>query len=173
MEKSKSAVSQARGALVKAMYLALFVAAVSPQFAEGVICYQCNSEYDPRCGDPFDPYSLGTVNCSFQPRLEHLNHLEPTLCRKITQKVYGQDRVVRGCGFVTDEKADDKACLMRTGTHDVRAHYCSCTTDLCNGAESFVAGSAIQRYGLIGASLMLLLLVMLPSSSSSSFCNFN
>lgn len=51
-----------------------------------VICYQCNSEYDPRCGDPFDPYSLGTVNCSFQPRLEHLNHLEPTLCRKITQK---------------------------------------------------------------------------------------
>lgn len=53
---------------------------------EAIICYQCNSEYDPRCGDPFDPYSLGTVNCSFQPRLEHLSHLEPTLCRKISQK---------------------------------------------------------------------------------------
>lgn len=53
---------------------------------EAIICYQCNSEYDPRCGDPFDPYSLGTVNCSFQPRLEHLSHLEPTLCRKISQR---------------------------------------------------------------------------------------
>jgi len=53
---------------------------------EAIICYQCNSEYDPRCGDPFDSYSLGTVNCSFQPRLEHLSHLKPTLCRKISQK---------------------------------------------------------------------------------------
>ncbi|OAD53823.1 hypothetical protein WN48_08796, partial [Eufriesea mexicana] len=53
---------------------------------EAIICYQCNSEYDPRCGDPFDSYSLGTVNCSFQPRLEHLSFLEPTLCRKISQR---------------------------------------------------------------------------------------
>lgn len=53
---------------------------------DAVICYQCNSAFDPRCGDPFDPYSLGTVNCSFQQRLEHLNNMEPTLCRKISQK---------------------------------------------------------------------------------------
>ncbi|XP_011499583.1 PREDICTED: uncharacterized protein LOC105363551 [Ceratosolen solmsi marchali] len=101
-----------------------------------VICYQCNSEYDPRCGDPFDPYSLGTVNCSFQPRLEHLSNLEPTLCRKIRQKVYGKYRVVRGCGFLEDELADNKECLKRSGTHDVGALYCSCTTDLCNSANT-------------------------------------
>ncbi|KAF3422595.1 hypothetical protein E2986_01369 [Frieseomelitta varia] len=59
---------------------------IRPAIREAIICYQCNSEYDPRCGDPFDPYSLGTVNCSFQPRLEHLNHLEPVLCRKISQR---------------------------------------------------------------------------------------
>lgn len=53
---------------------------------EAIICYQCNSQYDPRCGDPFDSYSLGTVNCSFRPRLEHLSYLEPTICRKIRQK---------------------------------------------------------------------------------------
>lgn len=53
---------------------------------EAIVCYQCNSAFDPRCGDPFDPYSLGTVNCSFQPRLEHLSNLEPVLCRKISQK---------------------------------------------------------------------------------------
>ncbi|XP_017794864.1 PREDICTED: uncharacterized protein LOC108576393 [Habropoda laboriosa] len=102
---------------------------------EGIICYQCNSEYDPRCGDPFDPYTLGTVNCSFQPRLEHLSHLEPTLCRKISQKVYGKIRVVRSCGYITDEK-ENAECLKRTGTHEVQALYCSCTGDLCNSAES-------------------------------------
>ncbi|KAG7202178.1 hypothetical protein KM043_015858 [Ampulex compressa] len=102
---------------------------------EAIICYQCNSEYDPRCGDPFDPYSLGTVNCSFQPRLEHLNHLEPSLCRKISQRVYGKERVVRGCGYIMDER-DNAECILRTGTHDVRAVYCSCTGDLCNSAES-------------------------------------
>ncbi|XP_014211996.1 uncharacterized protein LOC106641898, partial [Copidosoma floridanum] len=115
-----------------------------------VICYQCNSEYDPRCGDPFDPYSLGTVNCSFQPRLEHLNSVEPTLCRKISQKVYGKDRVVRGCGFLEDAMADNKDCLRRSGTHDVKALYCSCDTDLCNGAESTLSTTGtVRRIGLV------------------------
>ncbi|XP_039276045.1 uncharacterized protein LOC111058446 [Nilaparvata lugens] len=49
-------------------------------------CYQCNSEYDPRCGDPFDSYSLGTVNCSMQPALEHLPEMQPSICRKNIQK---------------------------------------------------------------------------------------
>ncbi|CAK9815599.1 hypothetical protein ANTQUA_LOCUS8513 [Anthophora quadrimaculata] len=115
--------------------LVLVVLLSTIHHGEGIICYQCNSEYDPRCGDPFDPYTLGTVNCSFQPRLEHLNHLEPTLCRKISQRVYGKIRVVRGCGYITDEK-DNGDCLKRSGTHDVQAFYCSCTGDLCNSAES-------------------------------------
>ncbi|XP_076642979.1 UPAR/Ly6 domain-containing protein crok [Halictus rubicundus] len=115
--------------------LVLVVLLSSVDHGEAIICYQCNSEYDPRCGDPFDPYTLGTVNCSFQPRLEHLNHLEPTICRKISQKVYGKIRVVRGCGYITDEK-DNAECVRRTGTHDVQAFYCSCTGDLCNSAES-------------------------------------
>ncbi|XP_001603295.2 uncharacterized protein LOC100119541 isoform X2 [Nasonia vitripennis] len=133
------------------------VLAASFRYGAAVICYQCNSEYDPRCGDPFDPYSLGTVNCSFQPRLEHLNHLEPTLCRKITQKVYGKNRVVRGCGFLEDEKADDKSCLKRSGTHDVRALYCSCTTDLCNAADRTTSSPASLAL-LLGLGLGVLLL---------------
>lgn len=48
--------------------------------------------------------------------------------------VYGQTRVVRGCGFITDESSDQQ-CLRRSGTHDVKAWYCSCTTDLCNAAH--------------------------------------
>ncbi|XP_053971405.1 uncharacterized protein LOC128872581 [Hylaeus volcanicus] len=115
--------------------LVLVVLVSSIHHGEAITCYQCNSEYDPRCGDPFDPYSLGTVNCSLQPRLEHLSHLEPTICRKISQKVYGKIRVVRGCGYITDER-DNAECVRRSGTHDVQVFYCSCTGDLCNSAES-------------------------------------
>jgi hypothetical protein len=55
------------------------------------------------------------------------------LCRKTVQKVYGKTRVVRGCGYLTDDR-DDKECVKRSGTHDVFAVYCACTTDLCNDA---------------------------------------
>ncbi|XP_043286021.1 uncharacterized protein [Venturia canescens] len=118
--------------LVSVATVLVILAAIVKQ-GEAIICYQCNSAFDPRCGDPFDPYSLGTVNCSFQPRLEHLGHLEPTLCRKIAQKVYGKLRVVRGCGYISEAR-DNGLCVRRTGTHDVMAHYCACTGDLCNGA---------------------------------------
>lgn len=120
----------------------------------GITCYQCNSGFDPRCGDPFDPYSLGTINCSLKMPPDHLSDTQAVLCRKTVQKgidylkiamfieytltqhnfisVYGKVRVIRECGYLTDEERDDKACVKRSGTHDVFALYCSCTTDLCN-----------------------------------------
>lgn len=51
-----------------------------------LMCYDCNSEYDRRCGDPFDPYSIGEVNCSKQEPREHLKDKVPVLCRKTVQK---------------------------------------------------------------------------------------
>ncbi|XP_020280926.1 protein quiver-like [Pseudomyrmex gracilis] len=134
-------------------FLVFLVLAATFDRGEAIICYQCNSEYDPRCGDPFDSYSLGTVNCSFQPRLEHLSHLEPTICRKISQRVYGKVRVVRSCGYIADESKDDGMCLMRSGTHDVRAEYCSCTGDLCNSVESLRTPSLLPLASLLTAVL--------------------
>ncbi|XP_013099971.1 uncharacterized protein LOC106082165 [Stomoxys calcitrans] len=101
-----------------------------------LMCYDCNSEYDRRCGDPFDPYSIGEVNCSKQEPREHLKDKVPVLCRKTVQKVYGKVRIVRGCGYIRDNSTDDGTCLKRSGTHDVQAIYCACTTDLCNHATS-------------------------------------
>lgn len=57
-------------------------------------CYECNSEYDPSCGDPFNNYSIGVVNCSVKKAPEHLvrhdthpgETIRPTVCRKIVQK---------------------------------------------------------------------------------------
>ncbi|KAL1459112.1 hypothetical protein WDU94_011119, partial [Cyamophila willieti] len=103
-----------------------------------ISCYQCNSAYDPRCGDPFDPYTLGVVNCSLLPVPEHLMHREnadvPVICRKIVQKIYSKKRVVRGCGYITEERAD---CYRRTGTFDVDSTFCACKEDICNGSPAF------------------------------------
>nr|CAI5843048.1 unnamed protein product [Callosobruchus analis] len=93
-------------------------------------CYDCNSKFDPRCGDPFDSYTIGIVNCT-EKRLPHF----PVLCRKIVQKVEGEIRVIRGCGYIRDDH-DDKQCFKRTGTANVEVVHCSCTTSLCNSGHS-------------------------------------
>ncbi|XP_049787137.1 uncharacterized protein LOC126249742 [Schistocerca nitens] len=117
--------------------IALLLLVVCVHSGFSVVCYQCNSQYDPRCGDPFDPYTLGEVNCSMKPPLEHLGKIQPTICRKIVQRVYGKTRVVRGCGYLTDDSnPDGRSCFQRSGTHDVHVQYCTCNEDRCNSARS-------------------------------------
>ncbi|XP_067008329.1 UPAR/Ly6 domain-containing protein crok-like [Anabrus simplex] len=102
-----------------------------------VTCYQCNSAYDPRCGDPFDAFSLGEVNCQMRQVPDHLEHnITSTICRKIVQKTYGKVRVVRGCGYLVDQTLlDGRSCVQRSGTHDVQIVYCACQGDHCNGGS--------------------------------------
>ncbi|KAI4494755.1 hypothetical protein M0804_000956 [Polistes exclamans] len=80
---------------------------------------------------------------------------------KLPIKVYGKDRVVRGCGYITDQK-DNGECLLRTGTHDVRAHYCACTGDLCNSAEKRRPSS------LLNLATVATIIVAIPSLILSS-----
>lgn len=124
-------------AVVRRIFFLLgIVFCIQLQETTALMCYDCNSAFDPRCGDPFEPFSIGSVNCSNKDPLEHLKEkYQPVLCRKTTQKIYGKVRVVRGCGYIPDER-DDEECMKRLGTHDVQAVYCACTTDLCNNAES-------------------------------------
>ncbi|XP_018566961.1 uncharacterized protein LOC108907669 [Anoplophora glabripennis] len=105
-------------------------------------CYVCNSAFDPRCADPFDPYTIGIINCSDRPTPEHVKdhlHLDrivvPVVCRKMVQKVEGVVRVVRSCGYIRDDH-DDKKCFRRTGTAAVEVIHCSCTKSLCNAGHS-------------------------------------
>lgn len=105
--------------------------------AYSISCYVCNSEFDPSCGDPFKPYSIGVLNCSLSIKPEHLaEDAKPVLCRKIVQRIQGTVRVIRNCGYIEDPGRDNKACSKRSGTHDVHVDYCSCTGDLCNGAKN-------------------------------------
>ncbi|KAI5733026.1 hypothetical protein M8J76_006754 [Diaphorina citri] len=133
----------------------LILATFSFKIGVSIVCYQCNSAYDPRCGDPFDPYSLGTVNCSLLPIPENLLHKEyqtPVICRKIIQKIYSKRRVVRGCGYITEERDD---CYRRTGTFDVDSTYCACKGDICNGSPSLGQSTSLVVTSLLAAVVLL------------------
>lgn len=69
--------------------------------------------------------------------------------------VYGIERVIRGCGYITDDR-DDRDCVKRSGTFEVNAVYCACTTDLCN-ASSQVFDPRQIALSIFGLSLIHLL----------------
>ncbi|GBM59577.1 hypothetical protein AVEN_30078-1 [Araneus ventricosus] len=57
-----------------------------PSFiGEGLRCWECNSKYDPNCGEPFKEYTISLVDCS-QRFLKQNMDANATICRKITQK---------------------------------------------------------------------------------------
>lgn len=121
--------------LVTAVTAVLVALAFFASRAEAIVCYDCNSEYDPRCGDPFDPYTLGMIDCNDRPALDHLGGANATLCRKLVQKVSEKVRVIRTCGYIEDAERDG-GCVSRSGTHDVTVNYCSCKGNLCNAATT-------------------------------------
>ncbi|CAG9559535.1 unnamed protein product [Danaus chrysippus] len=104
------------------------------KYASSIFCYDCNSAFDPRCGENFDPFSLGVVNCSLRDPPEHIvEHVEPTFCRVIKMEIYGKVRIVRQCGFLEEDNGEH-TCKKQTGNGEVYTTYCSCDTDLCNAA---------------------------------------
>ncbi|CAH0729155.1 unnamed protein product, partial [Brenthis ino] len=104
------------------------------KYASSILCYDCNSAYDPRCGEEFDSFSLGIVNCSLRDPPEHITPVESTFCRVIKMEIYGKVRIVRQCGFI-EEETGEHMCRRQTGNGEVYITYCTCDTDLCNAAS--------------------------------------
>ena len=76
-------------------YLKLYVFIVLFFTGSALKCWECNSKYDARCGDPFSNFSVALVDCD--QKTDDVDHLmegftpddagEPkaTLCRKTYQ----------------------------------------------------------------------------------------
>ncbi|XP_045446992.1 uncharacterized protein LOC123655200 [Melitaea cinxia] len=112
------------------------------KFGSSIFCYDCNSAFDPRCGERFDPFSLGVVNCSLKDPPEHIEPVEPTFCRIIKMEIYGNVRIVRQCGYLKEE-SEEHTCRKQTGNGEVFVTYCTCDTDLCNGAPKIHKNMAL------------------------------
>ncbi|XP_050664569.1 uncharacterized protein LOC126965145 [Leptidea sinapis] len=106
----------------------------SVKYASSIFCYDCNSAFDPRCGEEFDHFNLGVVNCSLKDPIDHIPPMESTFCRVIKMDIYGKVRVVRKCGYVADDYKMN-SCKRQTGTGELFVTYCSCNTDLCNSSS--------------------------------------
>ncbi|XP_072945158.1 UPAR/Ly6 domain-containing protein crok [Epargyreus clarus] len=103
-------------------------------------CWNCRSNNDPKCADPFDNSTVPITDCKQEKGLPHLPGIRPTMCRKIRQKVNGEWRYFRDCAYLGEVgiQGDERFCLMRTGTYNIFIEYCTCNSkDGCNSSTLF------------------------------------
>lgn len=48
-------------------------------------CWDCRSDNDPKCADPFDNTTVPITDCSLE-KIDHLEGVKATMCRKVRQK---------------------------------------------------------------------------------------
>lgn len=151
----KMATSSSRSTFTAFTILAIVSCSISP--GDAIKCWECNSQYDHRCGEHFDNFTVALVDCDQRSsEVAHMdretmvrynaytpseaNDIQDTskarVCRKTTQLVEGKTRVIRGCGWIRNTGyTKDRQCYMRTGTKEVLVYHCSCNTDGCNTAS--------------------------------------
>ncbi|XP_055635647.1 uncharacterized protein LOC129775232 [Toxorhynchites rutilus septentrionalis] len=124
-------------------YLCLFgivFIAFAVQMVVTIKCWECRSDSDPKCADPFDNSTLSITDCVQVESKEHLPNVRATMCRKIRQKVHGEWRYFRSCAFMGEPgiEGDERFCLMRSGTYNIFMEYCTCNSkDGCNSGSQF------------------------------------
>jgi len=141
-----------------AVAFAAFLALVGLQTVEAIKCWDCNSRNNPPCGDSFDNYTVGLVDCD--QRQDLVSHLDrqigrevgkASICRKTVQTVEGVTRVIRGCGWLpNDQGLEGRTCFKRTGTANIQVTHCVCQGDGCNSAPAMTSGTfAVAALGTL------------------------
>ncbi|CAH1098479.1 unnamed protein product [Psylliodes chrysocephalus] len=137
----------------------LVIATVLMQTGYSIKCWDCRSDADPKCSDPFDNTTFAITDCATLKELDYLKGVLPTMCRKIRQKVNGVWKYIRSCAYLGEPgiAGDERFCLMRTGTYNIFMEYCTCNTkDGCN-TSSHLRISPLLLWGAISAFLLFLM----------------
>lgn len=97
-------------------------------------CWECRSDSDPKCADPFDNSTLSITDCRQVEEKSHLPGVKATMCRKIRQKVHGEWRYFRSCAWMGEPgiEGDERFCIMRTGSYNIFMEYCTCKLHFMN-----------------------------------------
>ncbi|XP_026321475.1 uncharacterized protein LOC113231389 [Hyposmocoma kahamanoa] len=118
--------------------LCSLIVLVVARYALGIKCWNCRSNTDPKCADPFDNSTMPITDCKKEKGFVHLPGVKPSMCRKIRQKVNGEWRYFRDCAYLGEVgiQGDERFCLMRTGTYNIFIEYCTCNSkDGCNSSH--------------------------------------
>ncbi|CAH0390446.1 unnamed protein product [Bemisia tabaci] len=140
--------------LLAVLSLELFSLFVS---VDGIKCWVCRSDNDPKCADPFDNSTLPITDCKEQPYLDHIPNVKSTMCRKVRQKVNGEWRYIRSCAYLGEPGigGDERYCLMRTGSFNIFIEYCTCNTkDGCNSSSSIMPTLFVVAASILFAKIL-------------------
>jgi len=127
------------------------------QIGYAIKCWDCRSDADSKCADPFDNTTFAITDCSQAKPIPYIYDKDnyktqtSTMCRKIRQKVNGVWKYFRSCAFLGEKgiKGDERFCLMRTGTYNIFMEYCTCNSkDGCN-TSSHMSHSIILVMGCL------------------------
>lgn len=117
--------------------LVLLLAFVAP--GDGIKCYVCNSFENALCADPFyyDSELLKPFD-ERKPKSEETflkdcpaDSGHAYFCRKIYQNVRGEERVIRSCGWIEDDR---KREMYTTVLEEYNTEVNICKSDKCNSS---------------------------------------
>ena len=101
-------------------------------------CWDCKSSINAACSDPFLMEPFAKMNCSASPKYEMIRNMygnkTTQFCRKIIEKIEGNVRVIRTCGYLEESRSDEDRCNTRIGTNGLQIVSCHCATDACNAS---------------------------------------
>jgi len=112
--------------------LGLILLALVPSGNAVIKCHVCNSKSDGECGDPF--FHEDNPDTPKTSKFVQECASDATFCRKITQTVRDDSRVIRSCG--TEEHEEGRECYS-TVLEEYNTYVCACK----NTPEQIAAGT--------------------------------
>jgi len=113
----------------------IVILAITKQ-CSAIMCYECNSNVTPDCGENFDSSRLLPMDCDRRS----LSQGRITMCKKSKQKDTGL--IIRRCASGS-ELMNQATCTWGNDEMGRYGEQCFCSTDRCNGA------SALQFVGIL------------------------
>ncbi|KAF5291540.1 hypothetical protein FQR65_LT01853 [Abscondita terminalis] len=101
---------------------------------DAIKCWECRSDVDPHCADPFDNSTFPIMECKLA-RSKLFVGVESTMCQKIKRKEDGVWKVIRKCAFAGEVGTEtwDGMSTPRYEPNNVYSEYYTCKNrDGCN-----------------------------------------